>query len=258
MLMRFPSPLLAGRLVRRYKRFLADIELESGAVVTAHCANPGSMLGLAAPGSRVWLSRSDKPGRKLPYSWELIEVDLGDGPALVGINTANPNRAIPAAIAAGLVPGLARYDALACEVRYGDRCRIDVLLTAPGRAPCYVEIKNVHLMRRPGLAEFPDSVTARGAKHLAELAKLAASGVRAVMLYLVQRGDAESFALARDIDPTYAEGFDRALASGVEAMAFCCEVSLQGLGGLRPIPFAPRRDRPGFGLAPVAHRAISP
>jgi sugar fermentation stimulation protein A len=258
MLMRFPSPLLAGRLVRRYKRFLADIELADGAVVTAHCANPGSMLGLAAPGSRVWLSRSEDPKRKLPYSWELIEVDLGSGPALVGINTANPNRAIPAAIAAGLVPGLARYDALAREVRYGDRCRIDILLTAPGRAPCYVEIKNVHLMRRPGLAEFPDSVTARGAKHLAELAKLAASGVRAVMLYLVQRGDAESFALARDIDPTYAEGFDRALASGVEAMAFCCEVSLEGLGGLRPIPFTPRRDRPGFGLAPVAHRAISP
>ncbi len=258
MLMRFPSPLIAGRLIARYKRFLADIELEDGAVVTAHCANPGSMLGLAAPGSRVWLSRSDKPGRKLPYSWELIEVDLGGGPTLVGINTANPNRAVPAAIAAGLVPGLARYDALAREVRYGDRCRIDILLNAPGRAPCYVEIKNVHLMRRPGLAEFPDSVTARGAKHLAELAKLAASGVRAVMLYLVQRGDAASFALARDIDPSYAEGFDRAIASGVEAMAFCCEISLEGLGGLRAIPFAPRRDRPGFGLAPVAHRAISP
>jgi sugar fermentation stimulation protein A len=199
------------------------------------------------PGSRVWLSRSDKPGRKLPYSWELIEVDLGGGPTLVGINTANPNRAVPAAI-----------NALDREVRYGDRCRIDILLTEPGRAPCYVEIKNVHLMRRPGLAEFPDSVTARGAKHLAELVKLAASGVRAVMHYLVQRGDAESFALASDIDPTYAEGFDGALASGVEAMAFCCEISLEGLGGLRPIPFAPRRDRPSFGLAPVAHRAISP
>jgi len=258
MLMRFPSPLLAGRLVRRYKRFLADIELADGAVVTAHCANPGSMLGLAAPGSRVWLSRSEDPKRKLPYSWELIEVDLGGGPTLVGINTVNPNRAVPAAIAAGLIPGLARYEEFAREVRYGDRCRIDILLNAPGRAPCYVEIKNVHLMRRQGLAEFPDSVTARGAKHLAELAKLAASGIRAVMLYLVQRGDAASFALARDIDPSYAEGFDRAIASGVEAMAFCCEISLEGLGGLRAIPFAPRRDRPGFGLAPVAHRAISP
>jgi sugar fermentation stimulation protein A len=176
MLMRFPSPLIAGRLMARYTHFLADIELADGAVVTAHCANPGSMLGRAAPGSRVWLSRSDKPGRKLPYSWELIEVDLAGGPALVGINTANPNRAIPAAIAAGHVPGLALYNALAREVRYGDRCRIDILLTGPSRVPCYVEIKNVHLKRRPGLAEFPDSVTARGAKHLAELAKLAASG----------------------------------------------------------------------------------
>jgi len=258
MLMRFPSPLIAGRLIARYKRFLADIELEDGAVVTAHCANPGSMLGLAAPGSRVWLSRSDKPGRKLSHSWELIEVDLGGGPTLVGINTVNPNRAVPAAIARGLVPALARYDGLAREVRYGDRCRIDILLNAPGRAPCYVEIKNVHLMRRPGLAEFPDSVTARGAKHLAELAKLAASGMRAMMLYPVQRGDAEVFALAGDIDPTYAKAFDRALASGVEAMAFCCDLSLEGLGPLRPIPFATRRDRPGVGLAPVAHRGISP
>jgi sugar fermentation stimulation protein A len=258
MLMRFPSPLIAGRLISRYKRFLADIELEDGAMVTAHCANPGSMLGLAAPGSRVWLSRSDKPGRKLPLSWELIEVDLGGGPTLVGINTANPNRAVPAAIAAGLVPGLARYDELAREVRYGDRCRIDILLNAPGRAPCYVEIKNAHLMRRPGLAEFPDSVTARGTKHLAELAKLAASGTRAVMLYLVQRGDAEAFALAGDIDATYAEAFDRALASGVEAMAFACDLSLEGLLALRPIPFAPSRERPGLGRAPVAHRSISP
>jgi sugar fermentation stimulation protein A len=257
MLLRFPSPLIPGRLIRRYKRFLADVELEGGEVVTAHCANPGSMLGLAAPDSRIWLSRSEKPSRKLPYSWELIEVDLGRGPTLVGINTTNPNKAMAAAITAGLIPGLARYAELVREVRYGDRCRIDILLKASGRAPCYVEIKNAHLMRRPGLAEFPDSVTARGTKHLAELAKLAASGKRAVMLYLVQRGDAETFALAADIDRAYAEAFDLALASGVEAMVFCCELSLEGLGPPRPIPFVLRRDR-AASPAPVAHRAISP
>jgi sugar fermentation stimulation protein A len=258
MLLRFPSPLLPGRLISRYKRFLADVELESGEVVTAHCANPGSMLGLAAPGSRVWLSRSADPKRKLGYSWELIEVDLGRGPALVGINTMHPNRAVAAAIAAGLIPGLTRYAKLKREVRYGERCRIDLLLNAPGRAACYVEIKNVHLMRKPGLAEFPDSVTARGTKHLGELAKLASSGVRAVMLYFVQRGDADAFALATDIDPVYAAGFEAALASGVEALVFACTLSLEGLGALRPIAFAPRRDRPGLTPAPVAHRGVSP
>jgi len=236
MLMRFPSSLIAGRLVRRYKRFLADVELNSGETVTAHCANPGSMLGLSAPGSKVWLSRSANPKRKLAYSWELIEVDLGRGATLVGINTSSPNGAVAAAITSGLIPSLRGYAELRREVRYAGNCRIDILLEDPGRPPCYVEIKNVHLMREPGLAEFPDSVTARGAKHLKALAAMAASGARAVMVYFVQRGDAESFTLAHDIDPTYAAAFADAHIGGVEAIAVASEVTFDGLKLPRAIP----------------------
>jgi sugar fermentation stimulation protein A len=236
MLMRFSSGLIEGRLVRRYKRFLADVELGTGEIVTAHCANPGSMLGLNAPGARVWLSRSANPKRKLSYSWELIEVDLGRGPALVGINTGSPNGAVAAAIEAGLIPALTGYAALRREVRYAENCRIDILLEDPARAPCYVEIKNVHLMRQAGLAEFPDSVTARGAKHLKALAAMVAAGARAVMVYFVQRGDAQSFTLADDIDPGYAASFANARAAGVEAIAIASEVTLEGLKLPRAIP----------------------
>ena len=236
MLLSFHAKLIEGRLVRRYKRFLADIELADGETVTAHCANPGSMLGLAAPGSRVWLSRATNPKRKLRFSWELIEVDLGRGPALVGINTSNPNGAVAAAIRSGLIPSLQGYAELRREVRYADHCRIDILLEDPDRAPCYVEVKNVHLMRRAGLAEFPDSVTARGAKHLKALAQMAASGARAVMVYFVQRGDAENFTLAHDIDPNYALAFADAHAGGVEAIAVASEVTLEGLKLPRAIP----------------------
>lgn len=240
MLMRFSSPLVEGRLLRRYKRFLADVELEAGETVTAHCANPGSMLGLAEPSSRVWLSRSDNPKRKLAYSWELIEVDLGRGATLVGINTSSPNGAVAAAIQSGLVPELAGYGSLRREVRYGVNSRIDILLEDEARPPCYVEIKNVHLMRRAGLAEFPDSVTARGAKHLKELSDMAATGARAVMVYFIQRGDAETFALADDIDPAYAAAFDEARTRGIEALALVSSLTLEGLGLPRPIPLAPR------------------
>jgi len=236
MLMRFSSNLIEGRLVRRYKRFLADVELASGEIVTAHCANPGSMLGLNAPGSRVWLSRSANPKRKLAYSWELIEVDLGRRRTLVGINTGSPNGAVAAAIQAGLIPALTGYAAMRREVRYGENSRIDILLEDPARPPCYVEIKNVHLMRQAGLAEFPDSVTARGAKHLKELVVMVAAGARAVMVYFVQRGDAESFTLAHDIDPRYAAAFQDARAAGVEAIAITSEVTLEGLRLPRAIP----------------------
>ncbi|WP_108683627.1 DNA/RNA nuclease SfsA [Methyloceanibacter sp. wino2] len=233
--MRFPSGLVEGRLIRRYKRFLSDIELLTGETVTAHCANPGSMLGLAEPGSRVWLSKSNNPKRKLAFSWELIEVDLGRGPALVGINTSSPNGAVAAAIERGLIPELSGYASIRREVRYGTGSRIDILLEDDTRPPCYVEIKNVHLMREAGLAEFPDSVTARGTKHLGELSGMVAAGARAVMVYFVQRGDAEAFALADDIDPAYAATFQTAVAAGVEALAVASSVSLEGLGLPRPI-----------------------
>jgi sugar fermentation stimulation protein A len=234
--MDFIEPLIPATLVKRYKRFLADVVLSSGEAITAHVANPGAMIGLAAPGSRVWLSKSPNPSRKLPYSWELVEVDLGSGPELIGINTAHPNLLVAEAIAAGAVPELAGYPSTRREVKYGRNSRVDFLLEGPRRPACYLEVKNVHLMRRPGLAEFPDSVTARGAKHLDELAAMAAAGGRAVMLFLIQIGSAERFALARDIDPTYAAAFDRARAAGVEAIAYRCRIDHAAIVLAGPVP----------------------
>jgi sugar fermentation stimulation protein A len=234
--MRFPVPLIPATLVKRYKRFLADVTLASGETVTAHVANPGAMTGLAAPGARVWLSKSDNPKRKLSHSWELIEVDLGAGLEIVGVNTAHPNPLVGAALAAGLIPQFAGYEKIRREVKYGKNSRVDFLLEQAGRPPCYVEIKNVHLMRRPGLAEFPDAKTERGARHLEELAEMAAAGARAAMLYLIQIGSAERFALARDIDPKYALAFDRARAHGVEAIAWKCRVDCAGIEIAAQVP----------------------
>src|SRR5215475_12030563 len=236
--MRFPVPLFPATLVRRYKRFLADVVLPSGETVTVHCANPGSMIGLNAPGARVWLSKSANPNRKLAHSWELIEVDLGGGTELVGINTSHPNALAAEAIVAGLIPELAGYSSIRREVKYGRSSRVDILLEAPGRAPCYVEIKNVHLMRRPGVAEFPDAVTKRGAKHLHELAAMVKAGRRAVMLYLVQIGSARSFRLARDIDPAYGRAFDLARSAGVETIARRCRVTQDGIEVAEAVPIS--------------------
>ena len=230
--MRFPSPLVEGRLIRRYKRFMADVELAGGEIVTAHVANPGAMTGLADPGMRVFLSPSANPARKLAWSWELVETNG----ALVGINTAHPNGIVAAAIAAGAIPELAGYDGLRREVPYGRNSRIDILLSGSGRPDAYVEVKNVHLSRRRGLVEFPDSVTARGTKHLAELGDMVGAGHRAAMLYLVQRSDAAAFALARDIDPVYATAFDRARSAGVEMLAYHCDVNIEGVEVLGPLP----------------------
>jgi len=234
--MQFKEPLIPATLVRRYKRFLADVVLSSGEEITAHVANPGAMIGLAAPGSRIWLSKSANASRKLPYSWELVELDLGAGTELIGINTAHPNLLVAEAIAAEAVPELAGYETTRREVKYGRNSRVDFLLEQPGRPPCYVEVKNVHLMRRPGFAEFPDSVTARGARHLDELAAVATAGARAVMLFLIQIGSASRFALARDIDPTYGAAFDRARAAGVEALAYRCIISREAITLAGPVP----------------------
>jgi sugar fermentation stimulation protein A len=233
--MRFAGPLVPATLIRRYKRFLADVMLASGETLTVHCANPGSMLGLMAPGARVWLSKSANPKRKLGYSWELVEVDFGGGLELVGINTSNPNMLAAEALAAGSIPELGGYAAVRREVRYGANSRVDFLLEGAGRPPCYVEIKNVHLMRQRGLAEFPDAVTKRGAKHLAELAGMAAQGARAVMLFLVQIGSAERFALARDIDTAYGAAFDRARAAGIETIVRRCRLTHDGIEVADPI-----------------------
>lgn len=233
--MDLPIPLYEGRLIQRYKRFLADVDL-GGAVVTAHCPNPGAMTGLKDAGLRVWLSRSPDPKRKLPYTLELVETAGG----LVGIHTGRPNAIVAEAIAAGLIPELAGYGSLRREVKYGVNSRVDMLLENPGRPPCYVEVKNVHLVRpdgpNPGAHEFPDSVTARGAKHLDELAAMVAAGHRAVMMFCIQRMDGDRLMLARDIDPKYGLAFDRARAAGVEVLAWECDVTLAGILLRRPVP----------------------
>ncbi|MGM4894250.1 DNA/RNA nuclease SfsA [Tardiphaga sp. 839_C3_N1_4] len=222
--MKLPADLVPATLLRRYKRFLADVELADGSVITAHVANPGAMLGLQAAGARVWLSKSPSKTRKLPFSWELIEADFGSGPELVGVNTMHPNAIVAEALAANAIPELSGYDIVRREVKYGAASRVDFLLEHPSRPPCYVEVKNVHMMRQPGLAEFPDSVTARGARHLDELAGMVATGARAVMLFVVQIGSSTAFALARDIDPAYGRAFDKARAAGVEAIAYTCRI----------------------------------
>lgn len=219
--MKFATPLIEGRLVQRYKRFLTDVKLPSGEVVVAHCANSGSMLSVKEPGSRVWLSPAADPNRKLRYTWELIEVGNG----LVGINTSLSNRIVAEAITAGQIKELTGYPVLKREQKYGKNSRIDILLEAPDRPPCYVEVKNVTLKRSQGdLAEFPDAVTERGAKHLREMTDIVAAGGRAVMVYLVQRTDCRRFSVAADIDPAYAEGLATALAAGVEAVCYGCRM----------------------------------
>jgi len=234
--MDLPSPLHQGRLIKRYKRFLADVDLGDGETVTAHCPNPGAMTGLKDPGLRVWLSRSPHPKRKLSYTLELVETSGG----LVGIHTGRPNAIVAEAITAGTIPELAGYESLRREVKYGRNSRVDLLLEGPDRPACYVEIKNVHLVRpdgpNPGAHEFPDSVTARGAKHLDELAAMVAEGHRAVMLFCIQRMDGDRLTLARDIDPTYGAAFDRATAAGVEALAWECAVTPERITLNRAVP----------------------
>lgn len=230
--MRFPRPLVRGTLLRRYKRFLADIELTDGRVVTAHCANPGAMLGIVDPGLAVWLLPWEGTKRKLAWSWELVRI--GDG--LVAVHTGNPNTLVPEALAAGKIPELAGYPSLRREVRYGKASRVDLLLEAPGRPICYVEIKNVHL-KCGDWAEFPDCVTARGARHMAELADMVRAGHRAVVLYVVQRADCRRFRVASDLDPAYHRALEAARAEGLEVLCYACQVSTDGVDIAAALPF---------------------
>lgn len=222
--MKFDPPLVEGVLIKRYKRFLTDVKLADGREVTASCPNTGSMSGLLNEGNRVWLSTSDNPKRKYRHTWELLECgDFPDKP-LVGINTHLPNKLVASAIEAGQVPALNGYSSLRREVKYGENSRIDLLLEQEGRRPCYVEIKNVTFLRQAGLAEFPDTTTARGTKHLGELANMVAQGARSVMFYLVQRNDARRFCLASDVDPTYFNAYNSAREAGVETLAWSCKL----------------------------------
>lgn len=231
--MQFQSPLAPARLIRRYKRFLADIRLDDGREVTAHCANPGAMTGLAEPGTRIWVEPNDDPRRKLKFAWRLV--DHGNG-HFTGIDTALPNRLMRAALTDGAVPALSGYATIRPEQPYGDGSRIDFLLQDPGRPDAWVEIKSVTLCRRPGLAEFPDTVTARGARHLADLTAMARQGQRAVLVYVVQRTDCDRVTLARDIDPAYARAADRAARDGVEMLALRCDISPGRIRLAGPVP----------------------
>lgn len=215
-------PLIPGTLIRRYKRFLADVRLTDGTVVTAHCPNSGKMTACCEPGRPVWISRRDNPRRKLKYTWELIEMS----DSMVGVNTAVPNRLVADSIAAGAIPELAGYDAVRREVKVGERSRIDIRADGPKRRLCFVEVKNCTLVEG-GVAAFPDAVTVRGLKHLHELRTLAADGSRALIFFLIQRMDARVFRPADEVDPAYGAGLREVLADGVEALAYDVRVDLR-------------------------------
>lgn len=221
--MLFDSPLVPATLVSRYKRFLFDAVLDDGTAITGSCPNTGSMRGLTTPGSRIWMSAHDSPTRKHRYMLELVEADG----TVVGINTGMPNRLAQEALERSAVPPLVGYTVIRREQRYGKNSRIDFLLSAQGRPDAYVEVKNVHFTRQKGLAEFPDTATKRGVKHLEELGDAAEAGYRAVMLYLIQRADCDRLRICGDLDPQYLAAFQRAMTRGVEAYAMNCSVSAQ-------------------------------
>jgi len=231
--MEFATPLIPARLIRRYKRFLADVTLPEGREVVVHCPNPGSMMGLADTGMKIWLEPNDDPKKKLKYGWRLVDHENGH---FTGIDTSVPNKALKAALTDHAVEGLPPYDLVRPEVKYAENSRIDFLLSGQG-ADTYVEVKSVTLMRETGLAEFPDCVTARGAKHLGALSQMVAQGHRAVMLYLVQRTDCAALSLSADIDPAYAQAFDQAREAGVEVLVFDCAIDPGGVTIRRAIPF---------------------
>lgn len=231
--MDFSKPIVKGTLVRRYKRFLADVEPENGEVTTVHCANPGAMAGLADPGLPVICSTSPNKSRKLPLSLEMVRLETG----WVGINTSLPNRLVAEALAERKIAALAPYENVRPEFPYGTNSRVDFLLSGDGHADCYVEVKNVHFSRTRGLAEFPDSPTARGAKHLGELAKVVDAGHRAIMLYVIQRDDCTNLSLAPDFDSAYVTAFKNASSRGVETLAFACHLSEQGIMLGPPVDF---------------------
>jgi sugar fermentation stimulation protein A len=223
--MNFQSTLVRGRLIQRYKRFLADIELDDGQIITAHCPNPGAMIGLNMPGLTCWLSKSPDPKRKLAYTLELVEVEnyLGIS-TTVGLNTMHPNRLVAEALEAGAIPELTGYETIRREVKYGEASRVDFLLTSPDRPACWLEIKNCHLSRGDGLAEFPDCVAARSSRHLRELAAMAKAGDRAVVLFVVQRMDCDRFQACAELDPVFARTLGEVAEAGVEVLIYACEV----------------------------------
>lgn len=228
--MNLPVPLISGRLIRRYQRFLADVRLDNGEVVTAHCTNTGRMTGCAQPDSPVLLSVNDRPGRKYPFTWELVQI----GGGWVGINTAHPNRLVADAVLDGTVTELQGYEMLRREVPYGRNSRIDLLLEGE-QGRCYVEVKNVTLVEQ-GRALFPDAVTHRGQKHLCELEQVVRAGGRGVIFFVVQREDADSVAPADAIDPEYGRLLRHVVGVGVEALAYRAQVTPEAIAIGKRLP----------------------
>ncbi len=224
-------PLVAGTLVKRYKRFLADVTLDDGRTVTAHCPNTGSMQACSEPGRRVYLSAHDNPKRKYRYTWELIAMP----DSLVGVNTLVPNRLVKHAVSRNAIPELRGYEVVRSEVRLGTNTRVDLMLSGPDKARCYVEIKNCTLVRDQ-TALFPDAVTARGLKHLQELTRHVGPQSRSVIFIFVQRMDAQGFQPADAIDPAYGRGLRRAVAAGVELMAYDVRIDTRRIRLGRALP----------------------
>jgi len=224
-------PLIRGRLVKRYQRFLADVVLDGGGTVTAHCPNSGRMTGCSLPGAPVFLSYQDDPKRKLKYRWELIEMPT----SLVGVNTMVPNRLVADAIRACTVPAFKAYADVFSEVTVNAHTRLDLKLTAAGLPDCYIEIKNCTLVEGDG-AMFPDAPTTRGRKHLQALADLKAGGMRAVIFFLIQRTDARFFAPADGVDPEYGRLLRQTVGQGVEIMAYDTEIDLKRICLRGPLP----------------------
>ncbi|MDB5431028.1 MAG: sugar fermentation stimulation protein [Caulobacter sp.] len=231
--MLLPQPLVRGHLTARYKRFFADVTLEDGREVVAHCPNPGAMLGLKAPGMAVWVSHRPDPKRKLEYTLQLVEADG----ALVGVNTMLPNKLVAEALAADAIPELSGYALVRPEVKYGEASRVDFLLTHPDRAACWLEVKNCHLRREGTLAEFPDCVAARSTRHLKELEAMVAAGDRAVALFVVQREDCDGFSACAELDPAFAAGLAHAADAGVEVLVYQCAMGTQEIRIARRIPW---------------------
>ncbi len=222
--MTFNTPLIQAKFIKRYKRFFVDAALPDGQMITAHCPNTGSMRGLLHENAPCWLSLADNPNRKLRYTLEAIEADG----TLVGVNTSRPNYLVKTAIENGIITELQGYEQLRMEVKYGVNSRIDLHLASPHLPDCYVEVKNVTLCE-DNILKFPDAVTTRGLKHLAELASVAAQGQRAVMLFLAQRADGTHFAPAADIDPAYAAALRDVNQQGVELLCYRCSLTPQAI-----------------------------
>ncbi|WP_019223307.1 DNA/RNA nuclease SfsA [Bartonella rattaustraliani] len=236
--MLFIPKLFPAQLIRRYKRFLADVKQSDQHIFTVSVPNTGSMLGLTTPNSNIWLSYHNNSKRKYAYQLEIVETNN----TLVGINTTLPNKLALEAIQKGLLPELSQYKTILKEQRYGTQSRIDFLLRDDTLPDCYLEIKNVHFIRQKGLAEFPDTETKRGTRHLEELIKIVQQGKRAVMLYIIQREDCSAFTICHDLDPTYGRKFNLALESGVEFYAVKCHVSVEGIFPVRRVKIENRKS----------------